>query len=112
MKNVRKSGRTDLEDPFVHDNNSNIETPPLKNSEQRSKHAPLKNHTLLHFPICFFSRKCYQRRNPQNSPQLKNSTSPPFQIAEFKIKRNERERKRNQSDVVFRETREVERENN
>jgi len=53
----RKRGRTDLEDPFVHDNNSNIETPPLENSEQRSKHTPLKNHTLLHFATCIFSQK-------------------------------------------------------
>jgi len=86
----RKRGRTDLEDPFVHDNNSNIETPPLENSEQRSKHTPLKNHTLLHFATCIFSQK--KKKKPQNSPQLRNFTSPPFQIAEFKIKRKDRER--------------------
>jgi hypothetical protein len=57
MKMCRKRGRTDLEDPFVHDNNSNIETPPLENSEQRSKHTPLKNHTLLHFATCIFSQE-------------------------------------------------------
>ena len=31
----------DLEDPLVHDDNGDVESPPLKNSEKRSNHAPL-----------------------------------------------------------------------
>ena len=37
-----------LEDPLVHDNDSNIEGPPLKDCQKRSEHAPLANNALFH----------------------------------------------------------------
>lgn len=40
-----------LKDPFVHDNNSNIETPPLKNSKNGSNNTPLAQYILLHFSL-------------------------------------------------------------
>ncbi|KAM1315898.1 hypothetical protein EV2_020037 [Malus domestica] len=38
----------DLKDPLVHDNHGDIETPPLKNCEERSNDAPLAQPRLLH----------------------------------------------------------------
>jgi hypothetical protein len=32
-----------LKDPLVHNNDSDIESPPLKNCQKRSKDAPLAN---------------------------------------------------------------------
>lgn len=40
--------KANLKDPLVHDNNGDIEPPPLKDGKQRSKHAPLEKKTLLH----------------------------------------------------------------
>lgn len=37
-----------LEDPLVHDDDGDIEGPPLYNREERSEHAPLKQHAVLH----------------------------------------------------------------
>ena len=42
---------TDLKDPLVHDNDGNIETPPLKNCNERSNGAPLTQPSLLHLSI-------------------------------------------------------------
>ena len=39
---------TNLEDPLVDDDDSDIEYPPLKNSQKRSNHAPLANQALFH----------------------------------------------------------------
>lgn len=40
--------KPNLKDPFIHDDNSNIETPPLKNSQHRSNYTPLTQPALLH----------------------------------------------------------------
>ena len=38
--------RTHLKDPFIHDNNSDIESPPLKDRESSSEHTPLGQFVL------------------------------------------------------------------
>jgi hypothetical protein len=79
MYRKRKTEKTDLEDPFVHDNNSDIKTPPLKNSKHRSKHTPLKNHTLLHFSASSFSQKKNQiTANKKKNPEFTSIQSFPF----------------------------------
>jgi len=45
---VKKNGiRRNLEDPLVNDDNGDIESPPLKNTQERSDNAPLENNRVF-----------------------------------------------------------------
>ena len=41
----------DLEDPLVNDDNGDIESPPLKDGQERSDDAPLANEPLFHLLV-------------------------------------------------------------
>lgn len=47
-KKGKKNKNQNLKDPFIHDDNSNIETPPLNNRQHRSNYTPLTQPALLH----------------------------------------------------------------
>ena len=48
MNLVKKNGiRRNLEDPLVNDDNGDIESPPLKNTQERSDYAPLENNRVF-----------------------------------------------------------------
>ena len=54
--------KRNLEDPLVDDNDSDIESPPLKDSQERSKHAPLANNPFFHHPTQMVSVPPLPRR--------------------------------------------------
>jgi hypothetical protein len=58
----------DLEDPLVHDDNSDVETPPLENCEQRSNHAPVPQLSLLHHCLPLSGHSDHQRNSQSPKP--------------------------------------------
>lgn len=71
-----------LKDPLVHDNDGNIETPPLKNCEERSNSAPLTQPSLLHLSLASESRSPNDR--PQN-PDENGKLDLKFEIGNSKL---------------------------
>lgn len=68
----REGKGRDLEDPLVHDDNSDVETPPLENCKQRSNHAPVPQLRLLHHSLPLSGDSDHQ----SNSQSPKPSFSP------------------------------------